>query len=134
MFSNDCAVFWYHDCSINWLRVVIITYQNLSLGMCLKLFWATLKFFKRIFWIFPPQVILIIRISFFHLQNQLDMIKTSKPKLALAFNYNAAHNWKEKNFNSLQKTWFQNSTKNKFTTHLKKTISQLNYSKIFSSQ
>ena len=43
MFTNDWAVFWYHDCSINWWRVVIMKHQNLSLGMCWKLFWATLK-------------------------------------------------------------------------------------------
>ena len=34
--------FLYHDCSINWLRVVVMTHQKLSLGMCWKLFWATL--------------------------------------------------------------------------------------------
>ena len=43
MFIGDWAVFWYHDCSINWLRVVIMTHQNLSLGKCWKLFWATLR-------------------------------------------------------------------------------------------
>ena len=37
------AVFWYHDCSINWYRVVIMTHQSLRLGKCWKLFWATLN-------------------------------------------------------------------------------------------
>ena len=36
--------FWYHDCRISWERVVIMTHQNLTLGMCWKLFWATLSF------------------------------------------------------------------------------------------
>ena len=43
VFNSDWEVFWYHDCSINWYRVVIMTYQNLSLGMCWKLFLATLR-------------------------------------------------------------------------------------------
>ena len=43
VFSSDWAVLWYHDCSINWWRVVIMTHQNLRLGKCWKLFWATLK-------------------------------------------------------------------------------------------
>ena len=29
-------VFRFHDCSINWLKVVMMTHQNLSLGMCWK--------------------------------------------------------------------------------------------------
>ena len=35
--------FWYHDCSINCLRLKILTHQNLSLVMCWKLFWVTLR-------------------------------------------------------------------------------------------
>ena len=50
-FSNDLQVFWYHDCSINWWRVVIMTHQNLRLGKSWKLFWATLiKFRIDRFW------------------------------------------------------------------------------------
>jgi len=43
VFTSDWAFFWYHDCSINWYRVVIMTHQNLRLGKCWKLFWATLS-------------------------------------------------------------------------------------------
>ena len=39
--TNDWAGFWYHVSSISWLRVVIMTRQNLSLGKCWKPFWAT---------------------------------------------------------------------------------------------
>ena len=30
LFTNNWAVFWYHDCGINWYRVVIMTHQTLS--------------------------------------------------------------------------------------------------------
>jgi len=43
MFNNDWAVFWYHDCGIDWQRKAITTHQNLSLGKCWKLFWAALN-------------------------------------------------------------------------------------------
>ena len=42
MFNNEWAVFWYHDFSINWYRVLTMTHQNLSLGKYWKLFQATL--------------------------------------------------------------------------------------------
>ena len=43
MFISDWAVFWYHDCSINWQKVLIMTHQNLRLVKSWKLFWATLN-------------------------------------------------------------------------------------------
>ena len=41
--KSDWAIFWYHDCSIIWKRVVIMTHQNLRLGKCWKPFWAPLN-------------------------------------------------------------------------------------------
>ena len=43
MFTNDCAVFWYHEFGINRYRVVVMTNQNIRLGKCWKMFRAALK-------------------------------------------------------------------------------------------
>ena len=43
LFTNDWAVFWYHDFGINRYRVVIMSHQTLSLGKYWKLFQVTLN-------------------------------------------------------------------------------------------
>ena len=54
------------------LHSFTITFQFILITIFHKIF------LKTFFWFFSTQVILIIKISFFHLQNQLEMIKTNK--------------------------------------------------------